>query len=325
MRTKFFETIATLLLCIVGLSNASAQDVQMATLQHGETVSTFYGADALKSAHDAAEAGDQICLSGGTFTSVNITKAVKIYGAGGFVQDVSANRYKTVLNGDFTISLPEGAEGLLIEGITNSDTVKCNGDIISMTLRKSYFNYLYFNDANTTNCRIDQCRIKYVIPDAHSKNFVISNTIYAFGSNNESDAVLSIINCVQYYSGNSNYPMAAIYKNSIINGSSNQPTCSFYNSVLIWVNTPTGITENCKIWRSSEKNFSDFFVNTTDYELTEEWKTELIGDDNTEMGIYGGSTPFSNVPSNPQVTTKTVAEQADANGKLSVKMVVEAQ
>lgn len=324
MKARFFKTFATMLLCIVGLSsNASAQDVQMATLQHGETVTTYYGADGLKSAHDAAVAGDQICLSGGTFTSVNITKAVKIYGAGGFVQDVSKNRYKTIISGDFTIELPAGAEGLLIEGICTSNTVTCKGDIVAMTLRKCYFYYLVFKGANTTNCGIEQCEISSFFPDASSKNLVLSNSVVRGINNNSSDAVMSLINCVITYSESSS-PTAAMFKNCIMAGRLYSATISYYNCLVCGTSSI-----NSNSIRENVVRVDDYYYNlfTTDgyYQLKDEYKSKVMGTDGTEIGIYGGSTPFSNVPSNPQVTTKSVAGQSDTNGKLKVNMVVEAQ
>lgn len=329
MKARFFKTFATMLLCIVGLSNnASAQDVQMATLQHGETVTTYYGADGLVSAYNAAEAGDQICLSGGTFTSVNIAKAVKIYGAGGFVQDAAANRFKTVLSGDFTIELPAGAEGLLIEGIYSPNSISCKGDIVAMTLRKNYLHILRFNNANTTNCRIEHCDINEFYPDAHSKNLIINNSVFTFRGNNSSDAVVSIVNCVQWGGDSNGFPTAAVYKNSFVANTNTCSTLAYYNCI-VWTYrkemSGSSIKDNVVTYDNYCNNKNDFFTGEGYYQLKDEYKSKVMGTDGTEIGIYGGSTPFSNVPSNPQVTTKSVAGQSDTNGKLKVNMVVEAQ
>ena len=64
---------------------------------------------------------------------------------------------------------------------------------------------------------------------------------------------------------------------------------------------------------------------TYDYKLTEEAAAQYIGGDGTQVGIYGGSVPFSEVLSTPQIVEKQIATQTDENGMLSVKIKVEAQ
>lgn len=322
MKTSFKRTLATMLFTLVGLCATQAQDVAMATLQHGETMTTYYGADALKSAYEAAETGDQICLSGGTFTSVDINKVVKIYGAGGFTQDIASNRYKTILSGDFSIELPEGAEGLHIEGIYNGNEVKCDGDITAMTLKKCKLKFLHFNSANTINCTISQCYIDQFTPDSHSKNLYINNSIIQFDGGNDTDAVLTIVNCVQtasYY-----YALTAVYKNSVIRNITTLSSTAYYNCLAYQYRSINANSIQDNVVNVSAIDWSKNLF-TGYYELTDAFKTTVTGTDGTEIGIYGGSTPFSDVPSNPQVTTKEVAAQADNNGTLAVKMVVEAQ
>jgi len=78
---------------------------------------------------------------------------------------------------------------------------------------------------------------------------------------------------------------------------------------------------------------ADIFVNQTgnvfdfshDYHLK---NPELyIGTDGTQVGLYGGITPFKEmgVPTNPQVTTKTISKETDANGNLQINITVKAQ
>ena len=81
-------------------------------------------------------------------------------------------------------------------------------------------------------------------------------------------------------------------------------------------------------------SFFNFFTNPTsagefrsnyDYRLTSTAAAQYLGTDNTQVGLYGTDNPFTNVPTNPQITSKEVAKETDANGKLSVKFTVEAQ
>lgn len=308
---------------VCAVSNVKAQDVVVATLQSGNDVQVFYGATGLQKAVEAAVDGDQISLSGGTFNTCTINKPLKIYGAGGFVQDAANNRYKTILNGDFTIELPEGAKGMYIEGIYTSNTINVKGVIEEMTLKRSHVNFLRLSECETTNCNIVNCEIPIFCPDAHSKNLTLRNSAYNFRANNAADANLNIINCIQTQ-GDNGYPTAAVYKNSIIVNQSKSPYISYYYTAYYsygYAPSNSAILENC----ISNVQYKDIMVSNTFYELKDEWKEKLIGDDGTEMGIYGGTTPFTNVPSNPQITSKEIARQSDANGKLAVKIVVEAQ
>ncbi len=66
-----------LLLNVAGMKNALAQN-QVAILQHNDTVTAFYGADAFLQANAAAADGDTITLSSGIFNGSNcyISKAI---------------------------------------------------------------------------------------------------------------------------------------------------------------------------------------------------------------------------------------------------------
>ena len=63
-------------------NNAFARGSLLATLNHEGTISTFYGAQAWKNAHEAAVNGDVVTLSSGSFLATNITKAITVRGAG---------------------------------------------------------------------------------------------------------------------------------------------------------------------------------------------------------------------------------------------------
>lgn len=322
MKTKNIKSLLVVAICAFGINGAKAQDVQMATLQHGETVSVYYGADALKSAYTAAEAGDQISLSGGTFNSVNIEKPLKIYGAGAWTQDAAKNKYITYLTGDFTIKQPDGVEGLHIEGICCQNRISCQGDITAMTFKKCYLNDLDLQNANTTNCNINQCWLIKFNPDDNSKILCVSNSVIEYLKGNNAEATFSLLNCV--VSNTSSTIVSAMFKNSVvytyyINGIA---TISYYNCIVS--HNPSGIKDNVVVYYFNNSDWKGLLTNDF-WHLADDHKNKVTGTDGTEIGIYGGSTPFSQVPSNPQVTTKEVAAQSDSNGKLKVKMVVEAQ
>ena len=65
-------TLFVLLLSVVGTKNTFAQN-QVAILQHNDTLSAFYGPDALSAAHTAASDGDIITLSSGNFNGCTLS------------------------------------------------------------------------------------------------------------------------------------------------------------------------------------------------------------------------------------------------------------
>ena len=68
----------------------------------------------------------------------------------------------------------------------------------------------------------------------------------------------------------------------------------------------------------------DYDDNKT-YELTPEAQALFLGTDGTQVGIYGGSNPFTDVPTNPQITGRSIGTQSTPAGKLNVNLVIEAQ
>ena len=58
------------------------------------------------------------------------------------------------------------------------------------------------------------------------------------------------------------------------------------------------------------------------YELTETAAATYLGDDGTQVGIYGGTNPFNPTPTNPQVKKFTVNSTTEGD-QLKVKINVE--
>lgn len=315
----------------------NAQEVQLATLQQGEDLHVFYGADALKNALDSANSGDLITLSAGTFNGVNITKAITIQGAG-YVTDVATGRYPTAINGNITIN-PQGGEieGLVIEGIFSYNTILLGNDnainATACTIKKSLLNSFYLNsnaNSQTKNCLIDQCRINVLRPDMNSENLDVRNSVIGYIESNNSSATLLIENCVMT---NVAAQTTAVYKNNIIGGVSGyftvslQSNSSAYNNVFI-NGDANGVVNQSGNMTSDENTLFGYAISYDDsktYELTPSAQATFLGTDGTQVGIYGGETPFTNVPSNPQILSKNIATKSTPDGKLNVSIKVEAQ
>lgn len=316
---------------IMAVVCAKAQDIQLATLQHGNDMQAFYGADALKAAVEAAQPNDVISLSGGTFNAPTIDKALTIQGAG-YVSNVKKNRYVTSINGDMSINIPDGQRNMLIEDIYTKSNIKILGSCESMSFIRCQVMQSLEVECESHNilflhCRISNLKLTGIAFSAYIKNCILR---HLYGSSNSSEY------CLVEHSTMFGFTDTVInytFKNCAFWGPqmSTSTTNSYYNNVYNEVYIPTGCIqeENTRLYMSHYDFIKKLFNQTDDtvngaFKLSDEGKQYKTTDD-TELSVYGGDIPFTDVPSIPQITQKSVAAQSDANGKLAVKIVVEAQ
>ena len=352
----------TVTCCLIGLITAgaavSAQEMRVITLQHGETTTVFYG-DKFSDAHTAAVDGDLITLSSGEFTVTQITKAVKIQGAG-YTQTPASNRYRTTLTNSsiaISVALPTTSSGLLIEGVYTAATITFTGAIKDCVIKKSYVAYLNFSGTQN-NCGVDQCRIGrlyFVSPEnCYAKNTVFYYTNYSTSSGisyltadlaalrtGASTSKTVIENCV--------FPSfdcaSVLFRNNIfirINATNSNP---LYRHVFTDTNS---ISENTAVVSSAGTTalptgsvatgtmlvtpINMYGVSTIPnayagylQQLSPVAQDTYKGTDGKQVGIYGGSNPHTDVPTNPQVTAKSIATSSGSDGKLKVEITVQAQ
>lgn len=72
------------------------------------------------------------------------------------------------------------------------------------------------------------------------------------------------------------------------------------------------------------KTFRGTYSETETFELTDSAKVKYLGTDGTQVGIYGGTLPFSPQVSMPQIKKFKVAPKSTEDGKLSVEIEVSA-
>lgn len=324
------------LLAVVGILFAAtsfAQNALVASLSHEGTVTYYYGANALKQAVNAAQSGDIINLSGGTFNAIDISKGITIRGAG------IDSAIPTDINGNITINIPDEDDlPLMAEGIRFLGYMYMQ--------RKASAPYCYFvrckfkefrtypDAATITNLAFLNCKFTdyfqiYGTSSAYLQNSYI-NGMATYGSSSvtatnciiKADAntyhgylliANSILtNCIFYYCGyglqstnqafNCINVMETIYGTDIFNGLSQR----------------TGCPTDTKLFTDVFKTFTGTYSDTETFELKDAAKTTYLGTDERQIGMYGGSQPYSSVPSYPLITTMTVGEQTDADGQLSV-------
>lgn len=334
------KTLLALICLPLSLTGTAAQ--LTATLQSGDNVTPFYGANALVEAHNAAVNGDIITLSPGVFNHADITKSVTIIGSYGFGEDTSkcsqltTSTYTTVIK----------ADNVTLEGIrANSIDIK-GAD--NLNISRSEITYLsdsengekkYHDNTILTDCLIGG----YHGAMSLSKNMVIRNCcINFFADCNESANLALIENCnipIFHVWDRSGYKQPyAIYRNCLLGlykwtSDSGSPSLNF--------NSPTELHDvyfyqNFYESSSTSAYAKPYSINygscsrTGVHDPGTARKYGVKNDSNTYR--YGSfqSTTYNNVvfgpndhksePAIPAITSSQIDTETDAEGKLHVKI-----
>ena len=331
--------ILVVLMSLIGFNHVAAQSSLIATLSHENDVKVFYGASALKEAHETAVGGDVITLSSGRFNAVDITKAITLRGAGMALDTVYHNE-PTVLSGDFKISVADTINRLTLEGLYSNHTINYSDALENAMFIKCRFKSIsnsslssYLKNATFLHCRIsDNIHLNNSRSSVSMINCIIEDPYTQSGP-------FEFVNCVIYkYSStfsasiyNSSFKnciLMTIYGNDYILSSCTAYNCvSNFDSYLfknITNSTNKGgipLTDLFKTYKT-EKVF--LYLDDEMFELTDEAKTKYLGTDGTQVGIHGGSIPFDITPTNPQITKCNVASKSTIDGKLSVDIQINA-
>lgn len=336
MKTNaFFKTI--LLVMALGVAQmAAAQNMSVATLQHDGQTQAYYGADSFIEALSDAESGDLISLSSGYFNAPDsLNKAVVIQGAGMMLNNWNSN--PTVIAGNLIVYLPENDKnGLVLEGLSmaHDNDIIIYSDVESLSIIKCKMRELDFDDITANNVLIDRCYIYDAFitgPEADGGLVVRNSFIQRFWGENSNPSNRYIHNCY-IYSNRSNAGVASgKYENNIIAYCRGGSYCQYYNNIYYVRDGDTSsgifIEGNQDVFYTINALFVQGSApsgENADPQLTDEAAAEYLGNDGTQVGMYGGATPFTITPSCPQITSSEVAPQSDANGKLNVKITVEA-
>lgn len=330
----------SLIVAAVGALGMYAQTDQVATLSHGTNITEYYGADALSKAYEAAEQGDVITLSSGTFTTVNIEKAITIKGAGMMLQNDDNSGQATIISGATTINVPsESTPTITLEGIMFCHSVIIKGNGFShINLVKCRF------DGDTDCSGVDATVIHSLFWGAlsakpantiiHCQNSVIKRA-YPYGSFNNAIGIIIADNC--FIGTGENKQDLCSFTNCIIstvgqNHFTLSSTCVAKHCIGLahyGVNPFELIPDNTNIFVGGDDSYSSIFKYITSYdisvgkgfELTDEAAATYLGNDGTQVGIYGGALPFNPLPSNS--LKKFNVNSSTENGKLRVHIDVE--
>ena len=329
---------------VICLATTLSAQQSMATLNHNDSITVFYGSNALIDAHVAAENGDIITLSAGTFLAVaEISKAVTIRGAGMFADSI-ANTDPTIITGNIVLNIPEDPlNHLTLEGIRFINNIyytevyrphfiKCKIQSISETYSIAMQEAVFINCIIHGWCNMIRNSEWVATNTTFLNSVILGTTNYQYDGSPElyQNCILKLsynqvqnkqlYNCIVYSEGN--YP-------GVNNNSYNS-----YNCVGIatrwgedWNYFYTlegyGNHQNYNMtWGGVFVSFRGTYAEGESFELQDSIATTILGNDGTQVGIYGGLYPFDPRVSNPQIRRINVANRSTADGKLSVDIEV---
>lgn len=343
----------TILLAIATLfATVSYAQQQLATLNHNDSITVFYGASALSQAHAAAVNGDIITLSPGKFNSMTIQKAITIRGAG-MLSD-SLGNLPTEIYGTTEINIPEDTlHNLVIEGIffnyysgnyyNNLEWISVYRPVFikcKFTSNLSYSNFSY-NNATMVDARFINCIILGQFGNYRQTNTLFVNS-YLENMNlysGDNYGHISIINSIAKIDINTDNVLKVFSMNSILirtNSTSyfshnNNATTSYYSIGLYnssysyyfdTAATPDHFLYNMNSYSSVFKYYNGTYSDGVSFELQDSIANTILGDDGNQVGIFGGPYPFNPNVRNPRIKRCSVAQRATADNKLAVDIEV---
>lgn len=323
------KRIYLIILSFLSVAYAYAQTSLLATLSHEGSLTTYYGANALKDAYNASVQGDVITLSSGQFLATDINKAITIRGAG-MQADSIGGALPTIISGNFNIKTESLEHPLVIEGVYNDYQILMAGSTNIQFIRCRLKTLSQSDNSTTMSISIIHCRISSGLTGRTPNVEVVNSVLYNPPTNGQyrnCNLIYTSIpgtiasnslfyNCIFYLpSNNINYVLEKGNQviNSIAIGS---------NSTDLFKNI-SNITNKANVKNTIFRTFRGTYIDDEDFSLTDEAQREYLGNDGKQVGIYGGSLPYETIPSNPRITKFDVASKSTADGKLSVNIQVE--
>ncbi len=322
-----------LLLAVVSIMFATtsfAQNALVASLSHGENVSYYYGVNALQQAVAAAESGDIINLSGGSFNATDITKGITVRGAG-----IDSPEPTYIVN-DFTINIPgDDANRFMMEGIRCTNLIYFRGAFANPYFLKCQFNRIgrWDYDVAISNIMFANCKITGDLRAAANSSYIFANC-FIKDIYQQDYATITASNCIIVRERVGDIKNAQLFNCIIVS-----PTNSGFGlpgntqaTNCITVNFPANfnvfsdcsVKQNClfdsKAYSDVFKTYTGEYSDTETFELTDAFISEFKGTDNQQIGLYGGLQPYSPIPSYPLISTMIVPAKTNDQGKMDVKV-----
>lgn len=353
---------ALLLFAALCIATTGFAQLPFATLTHNDSVRVFHGIYALQQAHAAAVNGDVINLSSGVFDAVNITKAVTIRGAGMFADNATGRQSTSIRNAftvavTDTVNRLELIGLYFISGANmtiykayHPQFIKCRFQTVHATYRNNQQTTDITYNATFINCIVQQWYSNNNSSSwsAHATQFY-NSVVLNFDNNQEPGVQIvnsivhisnsasalnnkTILNSILYYynGGNSGSLNGYTVFNSIgINDyrytSDYQYSSTYFDLTNMsghylynFPSTSTWTNPFSMVFQTFRGTYSDGMSMA----LNDNIANTILGEDSTQVGIYGGYYPWDPSVSNPLIGHCTAARRTDAQGMLQVDIEI---
>ena len=316
---------AIAMMLMTGISAFSQAEDTKVILQSGANT-TIYDGTQISTAIGASKKGDILYLSEGTYDSFTIDKEILVRGVG----------ENTWIEGDVTISIPTNATltQAVLEGVNVSGTITITQPATNLIIRNTKVMDVKVNSA-LTNGLIDRCWITGTFNMNNNTNdmTVKNSKVAVISAGSLTYNTCTFLNC--NIAHRANETTAAVFTNCIIggrydmscghnrgsNGLKTMESSVFTNTLISTYDGSIGSS-------SSQTNcyFVEDYYGVCDCGTLESRVdlSEYLGTDGTQVGVYGGTTPFTLDPQVAKVTESTFTVDTDAK-KLTVKLKVAAK
>ena len=307
------KIIISLYILLISLCSSNAQNIAIVDPRGNTTL-----AETLEEAIDDATSGSTIYLPGGGFQisdDVKITKRLTLMGIS-HKADSENEDANTVISGN--LNFAPNSDGSAIMGIYLSGNINIGfgGRVENVVIK--------YNNINSIQVQTDSCpgiivNQNYIRSNCEFRrsNVEFSNNICQGISGINGGTISYNILCNRcYYS-----PGWADYYNIVADNS-----YSMYNvgaSSGYYYAFSVGVED---IGSVSSGNFSDIFENWQGISTNSNVHIKDTYEGDKNIGVHGGGTGFSIecLPPMPHIVSATIAEQTDAQGKLSVRVKIKA-
>lgn len=351
--------LLSLLVSLFTVNQVQSQGAIALTTSGGQT--TIY--NLFETALSNASTGDYIYLPGGTFNlSSDIKKGVNIIGVGHY-PDSTVYTNRTIIEGNLNIGA--GASNALIEGlyVVGNIVFKPNEKTENVVIRRC--NVANISIGNSW-ARHDTARCYYpqIIHNVIRENVSFSET---YGFTFKGNIINGQAQACIYHGGTiENNIFLTVgdkttfsdlrnvtFKNNIFmttqslgwqgygcygyDGACGTYNCTFLNNLFVGKDTTLNVIPMAavKVGNIFQVNPASIFVNQSgatfdysqDYNLKPTSAGKNLGNDGTDVGIYGTTNPYkkSAVPVNPHISFKDIPAATLPNGSLQLKIKVSAQ
>lgn len=332
MKKFIITSILSSLICVASFGQST---MFRTILSHGGQLTQYNlnnWTDALTDAVD----GDTIYFTPGTFPGdITITKKITLIGAGVCetqtwyhneteMQEAldgsgTPSSNSTNINGNISIELDDNPTltATMLEGFNIAYNVNINKTVTDLKIKRCQIRTLRTNidevsdeSAKPKNLVLESCYIR----NLNAGNFDTPNIYNCYFTDvNLYSQPFSFTNCCidyTYYSVGCNY-INCLLCNESWNGINTYLNCIYSND-----NSGNGSTyTNCVSYYSGDGtrpwNWSKSYLTENSY----------FGDDGTVIGPLGGQAPFTFIPSQPYISTSSVAYDASTK-KLNVNITV---